>query len=146
MKKLICMGIIALMTILVAAPAYATVEVAQNAGTQGVITPQWTYIALICPGLSINSLGKATCTGIAQVYDRSHTVKLTVNLQKSTSSGRSTITSWSATSPPGSTIAALEEDYYVVHGTYRVSNNVKVYNSSGTLLEDKTVYSDTVTY
>ena len=42
MAKFICMGIIALMTILVAAPAYATAEVIQNAGSyylQDVIEP-----------------------------------------------------------------------------------------------------------
>ena len=60
MKQFICMGIIALMAICVAAPAYATAEVVQNAGMQGVITPQYTYISLLSSGLWINSSGKAT--------------------------------------------------------------------------------------
>jgi len=131
-------------------PFYFTVHnaaagVFQDAGTQWVITPQWTYISMICPGLWISSSGKATCQGFASAYDSSHTTRLTVELQKYNSGSWSTIKSWSA-SATGISIAAVEEDYYVVHGTYRVSNNVKVYNSSGTLLENKTVYSDTVTY
>ncbi|TEB04878.1 hypothetical protein Psch_03640 [Pelotomaculum schinkii] len=40
----------------------------------------------------------------------------------------------------------VSEDYYVVHGTYRVCATAKVYNASGTLLENKSLYSDTVIY
>lgn len=145
MRKFICMGIIALMAIWVASPAYATAEVAQNAGMQGVITPQWTYISMICPGLWINSSGKATCQGFASAYDSSHTTRLTVQLQKSSAGGWSTIKSWSA-SATGTSIAGLEENYYVVHGTYRVCATAKVYSASGALLESKSAYSDTMTY
>lgn len=143
MKKFVCMSILALMTVLAAAvPAYAADGI-ENAGTQGVITPQFTYISLLSPGLSINSSGKATCMGLASAYDSSHTTILIVELQKS--NGWSTIKSWSASST-GISLAIIEKDYYVVRGTYRVCATAKVYNAYGTLLESKSLYSDTVTY
>jgi len=145
MKKFVCMGILVLMTVFTAVPAYAAAEVVQHAETQGVITPQYTYISLLSTGLSINSSGKATCQGFASAYDDSHTTRLTVELQKSSTSGWSTIKSWSASST-GISIAGIEENYYVVSGTYRVCATAKVYNASGTLLENKSAYSNTVTY
>ncbi|MDD2300005.1 MAG: DUF6147 family protein [Fermentimonas sp.] len=144
MKKFICMGILVLMAVFAVVPAYAA-DGTKNAGTQGVITPQFTYISLLSPGLSINSSGKATCTGLASAYDSSHTTRLTVELQKSTSSGWSTIKTWSA-SATGTSVARVEKDYYVVHGTYRVCATAKVYNASCILLESKSFYSNTVLY
>lgn len=145
MKKFICMGILALMAVLSPATAYATADVSQNAGTQGVIAPQFTYISLLIPGLSIDSSGKATCSGMASAYDNSHTTILTVELQKYTSSGWSTIKSWSASST-GTYVADVYENYYVVYGTYRVRATAEVYNSYGILLESRSLYSDTITY
>lgn len=145
MKRLVCLGILVLTVVFFAVPAYAAAEVVQNTGTQGVITPQYTYISLLSPGLSINSSGKANCQGFASAYDDSHTTRLTVELQKSSASGWSTIKSWSA-SATGTSIAGIEENYYVVSGTYRVCATAKIYNASGTLLENKSAYSNTVTY
>ncbi len=144
MKKFICMGILIFMTVFAAVPAYAA-DGAENAGTQGVITPQFTYISLLSPGLSINSSGRATCMGLASAYDSSHTTWLTVELQKSTGSSWSTIKSWSASST-GTSVATVYADYYVVYGTYRVCATAEVYNAYGTLLESKSLYSNTVTY
>ena len=144
MRKIICMGILVLMTLFCAVPAQAAGG-AENTGKPGVITPKFTYISLLNAGLDINSSGKATCIGHASAYDSSHTTRLTVELQKYTGNGWSTIKSWS-TSSTGQSIAGLEEDYYVVHGTYRVCSTAKVYNASGNLLENKSAYSDTVTY
>ena len=145
MIKLIAIGIVGLMAIFSAIPAYAVAEVDQQAGTQGVITPQFTYISLLSPGLSINSFGKANCIGLASAYDSSHTTRLTVELQKYSASGWSTIKSWSA-SAIGTYVANVYEYYYVVHSTYRVCATAKVYNAYGTLLESKSLYSNTVTY
>ena len=145
MKKFICMGILVLMAIFSFVPGYTAAKAIQDAGPQSVIKPQYTYISLLNTGLSINSSGKATCGGLASAYNASHTTKLTVELQKSGTSGWSTIKSWSA-SATGTSLARVEKDYYVVHGTYRVCANAKVYNASGTLLENKSLYSDTVIY
>lgn len=144
MKRLMCIGLVALMLVLAAVPAVASGSV-QNAETPGLITPQFTYIALLNSGLSINSSGKSTCAGLARAYDHSHTFKLTVDLQKSSASGWSTIKSW-ATSATGGSTAEIQRNYYVVHGTYRVLTTARVYNSSGSLLETQSLYSNVVTY
>ncbi|MFA7077277.1 MAG: hypothetical protein WC147_02535 [Syntrophomonas sp.] len=144
MKKFICVGILVLMTVFAAVPAYAA-DGTKNTGTQRVMSPQFTYISLLSPGLVINSSGRATCMGLASAYDSSHTTWLTVELQKSTGSGWSTIKSWSA-SATGVSIASVEENYYVVYGTYRVCATAKIYNASGILLESKSLYSDMVIY
>lgn len=138
------MGIIVLMTLFCIVPAQAA-DGAENSGTQGVITPKFSYISLLNAGLWINSSGKATNIGNASAYNSSHTTKLTVQLQKSTNSGWSAVRSWSVSSS-GTAVAGIEQDYYVVHGTYRVCATAKVYNASGNLLESKSAYSDTVTY
>ncbi|HBR01710.1 MAG TPA: hypothetical protein DD738_03785 [Ruminiclostridium sp.] len=144
MKRFISICTLVLMAICFTTPAYAA-DRTQNAEVQSVITPQFTYITFLIPGLSINSAGKATCSGMASAYDSSHTTRLTVKLQKSDAGGWSTIKSWSA-SATGTYVADVYEDHYVVHGTYRVCATAKVYNASGTLLESQSVYSDTMTY
>lgn len=147
MRKIICMGVMALMIMFCTVPVPTqAITGAENTGTlTGEIIPHFTYISLLNAGLNINSSGKATCIGHASAYDSSHTTRLTVELQKYTGNGWSTFKSWS-TSSTGQSIAGLEEDYYVVHGTYRVCSTAKVYNASGNLLENKSAYSDTVTY
>ena len=144
MKNFVCMGILVLMTVFFTVPAYAT-DGTKNAGAQGIIMPQFTYISVLIPGLSINSIGTATCAGLASAYNSSHRTILTVELQKSNAGGWSTIKSWSASST-GASLAKIEEDYYVARGTYRVRATAKVYNASGTLLESQSLYSDTVIY
>lgn len=144
MKKIICMGLVVLMAIFAAIPAYA-VDGTSISGTKGVISPQFTYISLLSPGLSINSSGKATCIGNVTLYNNSYSTNLTVQLQKSTSSGWTTIQTWTSS---GTGIAGTEmvEYYYVVSGTYRVCATSRVYNSSGSLIETQSLYSATVTY
>ena len=144
MKRFICMGLVVLMAVFAAVPAYAA-DMTKNEAAQGVIAPRFTYISMLNAGLSINSVGKATCVGIVTLYDDSHSTDLTVSLQKSTSNGWTTIKEWtvSGTGIPG---VATEQYYYVVNGTYRVCATAKVYNASGILLETESLYSVTVTY
>ena len=145
MKKFVCIGILVLMSLFSTVPAYAADNGIQNTGSQSVITPQFTYISFLIPGLSINSSGKASCSGLTSTYNSSHTIKLTIELQKSSASGWGTIKSWSATGSGPNTIDIYKE-YYVAHGTYRVCATAKVYNGYGTLLESQSIYSNTVTY
>lgn len=144
MKRFICMGLIIFMAVFSAAPAYAA-EGTKNLGTQGSIAPLFTYIWTLDAGLSINSSGKATCVGNVTIYNSSYRTDLAVQLQKSTDSGWTTIKTWTA-SGIGVAGTHLEEDYYVVRGTYRVCSTAKVYNTSGTLLESESIYSAKVTY
>lgn len=144
MKKFIFMGLIVLMAVFSVVPAYAA-NGTSNVRTQGLITPQFTYISLLSPGLSIDSSGLATCIGDVTIYNNSYSTVLTVQLQKSTSSGWTTIKTWTSS---GTGVAGTElvEYYYVTTGTYRVCATAKVYNAFGSLLETESVYSATVTY
>jgi len=143
MRKFICTGMLVLMVILAAVPAYGATDEVKSAGTQGGITPQYTHIATLNSGLEINSSGKAICSGKASAYNSSHTIILTVELQKS--GDWSNVKFWSASATGGS-VARIEEDCYVARGTYRVCTTAKVYNASGTLLESKSIYSATIKY
>jgi len=143
MRKFICTGMLVFMVILAAVPAYGATGGVKSTGTQGEITPQYTYISLLTPGLSINSSGKAICSGMASAYNSSHTIILTVELQKS--GDWSNVKFWSASATGGS-VARIEEDCYVARGTYRVCATAKVYNASGALLEKKSIYSATIKY
>jgi len=49
MKKIISMSILAFLVVFLAVPAYAA-DGTQNAGIQGVITPQFTYISVFDSG------------------------------------------------------------------------------------------------
>lgn len=144
MKKFISMSLIVLIALFSAVPVYA-VDETKSAGTQGEVTPQFTYISFLSPGLSIDSSGKATSVGAAAGYDNLYRTDLTVQLQKSNGGGWTVIKTWTA-SATGASIADVEGDYYVVRGAYRVCATAKIYNTSGTLLETQSLYSVTVTY
>lgn len=144
MKKLIIVGLVFLMTIFCAVPAFA-VDGTNSVKTQGVISPQFMYMSLLDAGLSINSSGLATCAGDVTLYDNSYSTILTVQLQKSTGNGWSIIKTWTSS---GSGIAGtvIEESYYVTNGTYRVCATANVYDASGMFVETESAYSSNVTY
>lgn len=146
MKKTICMGVIVLMALFFAVPAYAAVEAQSvNAQEMGTLSPQYTYISRLVSGLSIDSFGKSTSIGDVSIYEGSNTVVLTVQLQKFNGSSWNTIKTWSD-SGAGLAGVYITQDYYVVSGTYRVCATAQVYNSSGQLLETQSAYSPTKTY
>ena len=143
MKRIFCVVFVLLLAVFT--PSTLTVHAETSTVRQGVVSPLFANIAFLGPGLSINSSGRASCLGIASLYDESQTVQLTVSLQKQSGTSWSTVQSWTAS---GSGLSGVEiaRDYYVVHGTYRVCNTAKVYSATGTLLETASVYSAVVTY
>jgi len=144
MKRFFCMILVLLMTLVSTVPVYAD-NGATNVNPQGVISPQFTYISYLNPGLSISSSGLATCVGAAAGYFDSYTTAVTAELQKSSGSSWSKIKTWTASSATGAAIASVEGEYYVVHGTYRVCATAKIYDTSGKLLETQSL-SPMVTY
>ncbi|SHJ12461.1 hypothetical protein [Desulfosporosinus lacus] len=144
MKRFFCMILVLLMTLVSAVPVYAD-NGAANVNPQGIISPQFTYISYLNPGLSISSSGLATCLGAAAGYFDSYTTVVTAELQKSSGSSWSKMKTWTA-SATGAAIASVEGEYYVVHGTYRVCATAKIYDASGKLLETQSLYSPMVTY
>ncbi|MDO9534518.1 MAG: hypothetical protein Q7J85_04115 [Bacillota bacterium] len=143
MKKLIIISLVSFILIFSAIPVYAA-ETAKLS-TESDIAPQFTAIWSMGAGLSIDSWGKAICSGFVTPQSNSYSSELTVSLQKSTGSGWSTIKSWSE-SGVGFAGVIIEGHHYVASGTYRVCSTAKIYNSSGTLLETESFYSAERTY
>lgn len=111
-----------------------------------IISPFYLHIKVMSAGLAIDSSGRANCGATADCMDKTVDVKLTMSLQQYKNNAWSTIKSWSITEN-GQYGLFMAEDYYVTSGyKYRVETNVKVYNLSGKLLEDQTMYSKEVSY
>lgn len=136
MSKTICVILVCLILVFSATPATADSEV-QDVELQEMFSPQFTHILFLIPGLDITSAGESTCLGIVALYDSTHTVELTVELQKLNSGSWATIETWSGWGT-GMTGVEVEHSHYVVRGTYRVRATAKVYNSQGKLVETAT--------
>lgn len=146
MKKFISIMIASLMLIFCSVPGYAYADnVITDPDMSTIISPRFIGISLISADLSINSLGRTTCSGSVTPSSDSYTTVLTVKLQKQNGSSWSTIKSWSDTNT-GIEGVIIEKHYYVTSGTYRVCSTAKIYNSSGTLLETESIYSAERTY
>jgi len=143
MKKTVVTILVVCMLALTTTKAYAVSSTSFT--DENIISPNYTYILLLSSGLDINSAGKAHCSGSVDASSNSYTAKLTVALQKYSNDSWQTIKSWSD-SGSGQSNLIIEKYYYVANGTYRVCTTAKIYNSSGTLLENKSVYSDEEIY
>ena len=143
MKKLICFCLSLLMVFAMAVPASAADT--NSLTSNSLISPNFTNIWSISAGLGISSTGKAHYSGSVDASSNSYTAELTVSIQKSTTSGWTTIKSWSG-SGSGQSGLIVEGYYYVDHGTYRVCSTAKIYSSAGALLETASFYSADQTY
>lgn len=102
-----------------------------------VPTPYYDATASITAGLSISTSGLASCSGTIRFSDASASATLTMKLQQYTSSGWSTIGSWSTASA-----TSLYKTQYVTHGYYyRVVTSANVYNSAGSYVESPSATS-----
>lgn len=144
MKNIIRVGLAILMILSLAAPA-GTTDIAPDAKTERLITPQYAHIMFMNSRLTISSLGEATCVGVSALYNGSHSVELIVELQRQNGSVWTPIKSWT-TSGPGVPGVEIERSHYVVRGTYRACTTAKVRDAAGNLLENVSVYSVVVTY
>ncbi len=111
----------------------------------GEVSPQFTHISVLVPGFSIDTNGRALCSGLARLYSSSQTVEMTIELQKSSGSGWAEVTTW-CDKGPGFPGVNLERAFYITRGTYRVCVTAKAYSESGVLLETASQYSHAVTY
>lgn len=106
------------------------------ASTIGV---QWDYLSRVKSELSISALGVAKSVGSATLQDDNATLTVVVNLQQLKSNGWTTIKTWSGTDESPCIVSG---SYAVPSGyDYRTETIAKVYNSSGTKLEENTIYS-----
>lgn len=97
------------------------------------IQPRYTYIDAVGAKISINSSGKATCTGVGYAKDTYATVDLTVQLQQYVDGGWKTLEIWTGSDV---NMAVVSGEYYVYKGyKYRTKTNMVVYDEDGNYLE-----------
>lgn len=97
--------------------------------------PRFTYINSIASGLSINSLGRASCSGTFDPYGSVDST-ITMTLQRQNSKGEwQDVKEWSEDST-GSRVRVIDKGYYVEKGyRYRVLTMAQIWDTDGTELE-----------
>lgn len=128
-RKVLSMMMVCL-TLLVSYGSMGNIGFASANKPEDVVSPQYTHTRKVVAQLSIDSSGRATCTGKVGVYDKESTVALTVKLLKKDGSSWTSIKSWSD-SGSGNIDFSLSRNYTVEHGTYMVSVSGKVTTSAG---------------
>lgn len=109
------------------------------------ISPRFKYLSDFFTDCQVSSSGNSldlqtNCT----MFTSGYTVKLKLTLQKYGSSW-SDVTSWSKSGKTGATV--LTSEYKNPDSAkYRAKAYVGIYNTSGTLVEDVTLYSDPIFY
>ena len=137
MKRVVCLILVLLLTMLSVVPAMAAVS-------EPSVSPQYTHISKMYAGLAIDeTIGLTACQ--ANCYAATgDSVKLTCSLQRYNGSSWATIKSWSTT---GEHTASISKNYAVYSGyTYRLKATCSVYSSAGVLLESGIIYSNQVVY
>ena len=110
-----------------------------------MLRPRYIKITRFDCNLVISANGYAQCLSEVRLSDSSHTVELTMELQRS-SDGNSwdTVKSWDTSAEKG---VSLEKGWYVSSGySYRVYSTADIYSSYGTLVESEPANSMTVDY
>ena len=93
------------------------------------IMPRYTGVLNFSSGLTISSLGKASCSGDATLRN-GYTADITVELKQD----GSTIKTWTSS---GSTMISAGGSYYVASGhSYVVTTTVTVYDSNGVIVDN----------
>lgn len=132
-------SIVLLMTTLFGVPAAASSKTLDS-----WVAPCNIDIELLTASLSIDNNGKASCDGFVRARVPTNVVYLTMTLQRTSGGGWNNVKSWSTS---GTSSAALAEEWYVVSGyTYRVKVTASDYTSSGSFIEQLTVYSGNKNY
>lgn len=104
-----------------------------------MISPRYATIRSLSASLTISSSGRASCRVEVSLYG-SYTGEISMYLQDR-SSGWQTVKSWSSNG------GACDGSYYVPdEDTYRVMGVLRVYNSTGKLVETATTYSNEISF
>ena len=106
------------------------------------IEPMYIGITSMSPEISISSTGVITCTDRVMLK-KGYKADVIWELQ----SGTSRLTTTSTWKDSGTSAIPLRVERDAIRGySYRLKTSVKVYNSSGTLVDDEVKYSRTVSY
>ena len=138
-KKALCIGLVLCGTCLPAVATPITTNAFQLNYTS--VSPRYVALFTFSTDLSIETNGKASCKGTALASD-GYTCDVTLKLQKQNGSSWETIKTWTSSSR----INALSKSWYVGSGTYRLQLTAEVFNSTGTMVESPSIYSNTVVY
>lgn len=138
LKKRLVAITLTLIAVLNLSPAVAAVTAVCLSPTETVISlsldPRFSYMSRIASSLSVNSLGRASCTGTFTTYDE-YDSTITMTLQQFKDGKWSSIKEWSE-DYSGSGIKALDKGYYVASGyRYRVVTVVQIWGTDGKELE-----------
>lgn len=113
---------------------------ADNAQSDSIEILRYSDTKYINAALSIDTNGKATCSGAAKANSSGNTVELEMHLKY----GNTDVKDWS-TSGTGS--ASLNKTWYVTSGhSYYVMVYAYIYDSNGNLLESSSTASNLVTF
>lgn len=118
---------------------------AQAYADNTIITPFYTHITVLSAGLSIDSSGLATCSGVVLPTYFDTNAELTVTLEEYKNNKWGSVDSWSAFGP-GTNPISKNGNRYVASGRYRVVVTAKIYSVSGTLLETQSKTTTEKTY
>lgn len=128
-RKIVMFLVLALFVSSVLLPASAAAEYEDVQEVQ----PRYTYIDAVGAKISIDSNGKATCTGVGYAKDTYAAVDLTVELQQYKNDTWTTLKIWTGSDV---NMAVVSGEYYVYKGyKYRTKTNMIVYDENGKYLE-----------
>ena len=141
MKKIICILLIALMTMPVMLGVQAQAIDVDEKGSE--VVPSYVGLNSMSPALGISSSGKASCTVDGRIR-AGYKGQLAWELQYQSGTSWTPVKTWS------NAVEAtfnLREDRYVNRGyTYRVKTVISIFNSTGTKVETITAYSKAVSF
>jgi hypothetical protein len=111
------------------------------------IEPEYVGVSVLGTNLTVSTSGTLSCTGYATIKSTYYGYATwTLQKSKQTNNNYQGIATWTDDGY-GYTTLSLNKTRQAVSGyKYRIEMNLKVYNSSGTKVDDITVYSPIVYY
>lgn len=136
-RTLSLIALVLLMTSMLVIPASAAEETP-------TVSPRYVNILAFTASISVNSSGKASCYSFVETANTSHTIYLTIGVQRYVDGYWTTIKSWNTS---GTGEVSLDKSRYVTSGYYyRTAATATVYTSSGSYVEAVTIYSQSYYY
>ena len=127
MRKVLSAILAMMLIVSLAVPSFAA------ATGENAISPRYTYIKMLTAHLSIDENSGVSNSRASCYSANGYTVEIECKLQRQTSSGWSTLKTWTAT---GSGYASINQDWAVASGyTYQAYITYRICNAAGTVLE-----------
>ena len=135
MKRIIVLMLTLVLALMPFATSYAEES---DAASKELYSVKYVDLTRLSAVLGISEK-TASCSGTAKTMVSTDTIKMTMYLQKQTSTGWSSVASWST---QGKRLVTLDKSKSGLSaGTYRVRLYIAVYDSNGTFVESANAYS-----